>query len=58
MGYRSDKELQADYLEILRKTRRCELEAHQQTSRRNNAARIVVVVLVILLASYLAMHHR
>ena len=58
MGYKSDKQLQADYLEIVRKNRQRELQSHERTTARNKVTRAVVVVLVVLFICYLAVHHR
>ena len=58
MGYKSDKQLQADYLEIARKNRQRELQSHERTITRNRVTRVVVVVLVVLFICYLAAHHR
>ena len=58
MGYRSDKQLQADYLEIARKNRQRELQSHERTTARNKVTRAVVVVLVVLFICYMAVQHR
>ena len=58
MGYKSDKQLHADYLEIVRKNRQREIQSHERTTERNKVTRAVVVVLVVLFICYLAVHHR
>ena len=56
MGYRSDKQLQADYLEMVRKNRQRELQSHERPRARNKVTRTVVVNLVVLFICYLAVH--
>ena len=58
MGYKSDKQLQADYLEIARKNRQRELQSHERTKAMNKVTSAVLVVLVVLFIRYLAVHHR
>ena len=61
MGYKSDKQLQADYLEMVRKNRQRKLQSHDRTTTRNRVTRVVVVVpvvLVVLFICYLAVNHR
>jgi hypothetical protein len=58
MGYKSDKQLQADYLEITRKSRQRELQSHERTKAANKVTSAVAVVLVVLFICYLAVHYR
>ena len=58
MGYKSDKQLQADYLEIARKNRQRKLQSHERTKAMNKVTSAVAVVLVVLFICYLAVHYR
>jgi hypothetical protein len=58
MGYVSQKQLQADYWDIVRKSRERELLSHKRAKKVIEIPWIAVGLIAILLLWYLAAHYR
>jgi hypothetical protein len=57
MGYMSDKQLRADYLFILRKTRERERQSNERTEQKNKMLTSVAVLIFVFLC-YLVAYYR
>ena len=57
MGYMSEKQLRADYLEIVRKNRERRHPDYERAEKRNKVTRGVLIALLVLFLWYLTAHH-
>lgn len=57
MGYKSEKQLQADYLEVIRKNRERESQNYHRRKKRRERTRDTVIVLIAVIIWLLASHY-